>query len=66
MPGPGRGKGKSKSKPATVMRPVQGNSPAPDTVVRDIDDAEGWDKIVNILCHSFDLPGAPKHTTFQL
>jgi len=58
MPGPGKSKSKSKPKvmhasPSTVTVAV----PESDPLVRSIDDAEGWNMVVNTLCKVFELPG---------
>ncbi|KAG7446986.1 uncharacterized protein BT62DRAFT_980509 [Guyanagaster necrorhizus] len=54
MPGPGNQrskKSKSKAKPSTAPA-----SPTPDAYLGDIDNAVGWNIIVNILCEGFELP----------
>jgi hypothetical protein len=59
MPGPGRGKAKSTkvAKPQST-RPVQSTPSAiPDPFIREIDDAEGWSNVVNMMCDFFELPG---------
>ena len=52
MPGP-RGKVKAKTKNTSGLSQVS----APDPVVGDMDDAEGWNAIVSILCDRLELPG---------
>ncbi|OBZ77723.1 hypothetical protein A0H81_02629 [Grifola frondosa] len=55
MPGP-RAKGKTGARPkpkSTPRVPAITNS---DTFVHDIENAEGWEFIANILCEHFDLP----------
>ena len=54
MPGP---RGKVKAKARNTSRTSQAS--APDPVVGDMDDAEGWNTIVMILCDRLDLPGGP-------
>ncbi|TFK71924.1 hypothetical protein BDN72DRAFT_837130 [Pluteus cervinus] len=52
MPGPGKAKGKkSKSKSTSTSSPLP-----PEAYIGDIDNAEGWYLIVNILCGVFELP----------
>jgi len=63
MPGPGsRGKGKSKAnKSKTPGAGSSSASKASDTdavYLTEIDNAERWDTVVNILCVLFELPGA--------
>ena len=63
MPGPGsRGKGKSKAnKSKTPGAGSSSASKASDTdavYLTEIDNAERWDTVVNILCVIFELPGA--------
>jgi hypothetical protein len=55
MPGPGKSKSKSKAgRPRTEV--TVPNTPA-NPLARSIDDAEGWNTVVNILCNVFELPG---------
>ncbi|KAH6909543.1 hypothetical protein BKA70DRAFT_202802 [Coprinopsis sp. MPI-PUGE-AT-0042] len=63
MPGPGRNKGKKKSSKsskgsasATSLAPSTSAASEPSPYVSDIDDAEGWTPIVNILCEVFNIP----------
>jgi hypothetical protein len=59
MPGPG--KGKSKAKKSKTPGTGSSASKAADTdavYLTEIDNAEGWDAVVNILCMIFELPGA--------
>ena len=68
MPGPGsRAKAKSrkaKTKNASgsisTSRSQGVDADADEVYVVKIDNAEGWDMIVNILCDYFQLPGALK------
>ncbi|KAJ7636952.1 hypothetical protein FB45DRAFT_977452 [Roridomyces roridus] len=70
MPGPGR-KGKPKAK-STNPPPTQSKNNLPDSFFDDIENAEGWTFVVNVLCDHFDLPdistrsGLKKvHTNFE-
>lgn len=61
MPGPGsRAKAKSKkTKTKSGSGSIaQSHTDADEIYVVKIDNAEGWDMIVNILCDYFQLPGA--------
>ncbi|KAJ7150977.1 hypothetical protein C8R43DRAFT_1005813 [Mycena crocata] len=54
MPGPGR-KTKAKPRTGTASSAASSNS-QPDSFVGDIDRADGWNPVINILCEYFDLP----------
>jgi hypothetical protein len=62
MPGPGRGKSKAKSKAKAVPAEREGTSAAGGSYVDDIDNARGWDVVVDILCRFFELPGSQPFT----
>ncbi|KAG5654548.1 hypothetical protein H0H81_000073 [Sphagnurus paluster] len=53
MPGPGH---KKKAKPKAQPAPNPENSASPDAYVGEIDNAEGWGKVVDILCIVFEIP----------
>lgn len=56
MPGPGkRGKATKSSRPKTQSSIV--SSETDQVYVTEIDNAESWDIIVDVLCQCFDLPG---------
>jgi hypothetical protein len=59
MPAPSnRGKGKSKkSKPKNGSASSSRPNDTDEIYVVDIDNAEGWEVVVNILCDYFELPG---------
>ncbi|KAF8962291.1 hypothetical protein BDZ97DRAFT_1120677 [Flammula alnicola] len=61
MPGPGsRGKVKSKGNKAkssaASSSTIKASSDVDEVYITEIDNAEGWNVIVNILCHYFALP----------
>ncbi|KAF9480921.1 hypothetical protein BDN70DRAFT_876939 [Pholiota conissans] len=58
MPAPhNRGKAKSKkSKPRNASASSSRPNDADEVYMFNIDNAEGWDKVVNILCDYFELP----------
>ena len=59
MPGPGkRGKGTKSLRPKSQLS--NGSTEADKVYVTEIDNAENWDIIVNVLCQCFDLPGMCK------
>jgi hypothetical protein len=55
MPGPGAKKNNQKSKKNVQSNPS--GPPMPPTFVADIDNAEDWARIVNLLCETLELPG---------
>lgn len=56
MPGPhGKSKSKSKSKSKAGAKPSQ--PAAPDPFVGDVNNVEGWNLIVSLLCNHLELPG---------
>lgn len=55
MPGPGAKK--SKQGPKRNTQPNSSDSLTPPTFVADIDNAEDWAKIVDLLCETLQLPG---------
>jgi hypothetical protein len=59
MPNPGRGRGKSNKVPkAKSTRPVEPTlSVVADPFLHDIDNAEGWNSIVTMMCDFYKLPG---------
>jgi hypothetical protein len=59
MPAPSnRGKGKSKKrKPTSGSASSSRPNDTDEVYVVDIDNAEGWEVVVNILCDYFELPG---------
>ncbi|TFK49399.1 hypothetical protein OE88DRAFT_1662959 [Heliocybe sulcata] len=56
MPGPGTTKSKSKSKTSRPKPSTSSISTQREAFVDDIDQSEGWDTAVNILCDYFELP----------
>ncbi|KAF8180416.1 hypothetical protein BJ912DRAFT_632081 [Pholiota molesta] len=58
MPAPSnRGKGKSKKrKPTSGSASSSRPNDTDEVYVVDIDNAEGWEVVVNILCDYFELP----------
>ncbi|EPQ53631.1 hypothetical protein GLOTRDRAFT_63247 [Gloeophyllum trabeum ATCC 11539] len=54
MPGPGKSKSKAKTKTTRTKSPAQ--TYAREAFVDDIDQSEGWDTTVHILCEHFQLP----------
>ena len=62
MPGP-RAKGKSGSKPKARSPPQvvpSSTLPRTEAYVDHVDNAEGWNLVVDILCEHFRLPGEQK------
>lgn len=63
MPGPGSKKSGPKKKPTTSasVNPTPSNhsesSLTTESYVGDIDNAEGWARVVDILCDYFKIPG---------
>ncbi|KAJ7255299.1 hypothetical protein C8J57DRAFT_1346013 [Mycena rebaudengoi] len=65
MPGPGR-KSKAKAKPTgSGTKPTEKSSSQPDSYVWDIDNADGWSTIVNILCDVLNLPDLTSRSGFK-
>jgi hypothetical protein len=60
MPGPGTRSNKQKSR--KNVQPNPRVPPIPSTFVADMDNAEDWSGIVNLLCETLKLPG----TSFSL
>lgn len=59
MPGPGHKKSKSKKSAGSSREVPNVDIPTVlDTYVDEVNDAEGWETIVEILCRILDLPGA--------
>lgn len=57
MPGP-RAKGKAGSKPKRRSAPqLAPSGVTTDAYVNDVDNADGWNVVVDILCAHFKLPG---------
>ncbi|THU83077.1 hypothetical protein K435DRAFT_734270, partial [Dendrothele bispora CBS 962.96] len=55
MPGPGKKANKTKGRPPT--KPSESSTAlVPESYVGDIDNADGWNQIVNILCDFYKLP----------
>ena len=57
MPGPGKKKQKQKPKQSTSRVSNGAGRNAPATFAHEIDNLEGWNVIVAMLCKEFNLPG---------
>ncbi|KAJ7089251.1 hypothetical protein B0H15DRAFT_840062 [Mycena belliarum] len=56
MPGPGRRTNARPRATGTANNPSATSSAQADSLIADIDNADGWDRVVNVLCDYFDLP----------
>jgi hypothetical protein len=56
MPGPGNRSKAAKAKKANQAQPSGSVIPR-DAYVDDVDHADGWTPVVNVLCQFFELPG---------